>query len=264
MNTVVFVSDRLKASRVEDMTGLPIGVIKGDYSGEYLRTRYRQLVVEEYIDTDALFSALKGGKLFAFADDVPRSLQRMNTERGMLGTFRPVETLYSKELNAGVRKGDAALLSTIESGMRRIGEDEYRALVAKWVPYVQTDYGFRLSWTYAMWISIGIALSFFIVGFFVLQAQVRSKTKDLRRTLGEKEALIKELRDALDKVKRLDGLIPICANCKKIRNDTGYWEQVESYVRERSDARFSHGICPECAKQLYGDILDQSALNDMR
>jgi hypothetical protein len=115
-----------------------------------------------------------------------------------------------------------------------------------------------------MWISIGIALSFFIVGFFVLQAQVRSKTKDLRRTLGEKEALIKELRDALDKVKRLDGLIPICANCKKIRNDTGYWEQVESYVRERSDARFSHGICPECAKQLYGDILDQSALNDMR
>jgi hypothetical protein len=66
-----------------------------------------------------------------------------------------------------------------------------------------------------------------------------------------REKLIGELRDALAKVKVLSGLLPICAVCKKIRNDKGGWEQVEVYVRDRTDASFSHGICPECARGLY-------------
>ncbi len=61
-----------------------------------------------------------------------------------------------------------------------------------------------------------------------------------------------ELRDALDHVKRLQGLLPICASCKKVRNDDGYWQQIELYVSDHSDATFSHGICPECMIKLYG------------
>ena len=60
-----------------------------------------------------------------------------------------------------------------------------------------------------------------------------------------------ELREALSKIKTLSGLIPICASCKKIRDDKGYWTQIESYIHEHSDADFSHGICPECMKKLY-------------
>ena len=67
----------------------------------------------------------------------------------------------------------------------------------------------------------------------------------------ERERLILELREALSKVKTLSGLLPICASCKKIRNDKGYWEQMEIYIRDRSEADFSHGICPECAEKLY-------------
>ncbi len=70
----------------------------------------------------------------------------------------------------------------------------------------------------------------------------------------EHEKIIKELKKALDKVKTLSGLIPICANCKKIRDDRGYWTQVEEYVRDHSDAEFSHSICPECMKLLYPDF----------
>jgi hypothetical protein len=55
-------------------------------------------------------------------------------------------------------------------------------------------------------------------------------------------------------VKTLEGFIPICASCKKIRDDSGYWNQVESYIRDRSDVEFSHSICPECTKELYPDI----------
>ena len=67
----------------------------------------------------------------------------------------------------------------------------------------------------------------------------------------EREKLIKELKNALDQVKQLSGLLPICASCKKIKDDKGYWRQIESYIRDHSEAEFSHGICPECVKKLY-------------
>jgi len=70
----------------------------------------------------------------------------------------------------------------------------------------------------------------------------------------EREKLIRELQEALAKVKKLSGLLPICASCKKIRDDKGYWNQIESYVRDHSEAEFSHGICPECMKKLYPDL----------
>ena len=73
----------------------------------------------------------------------------------------------------------------------------------------------------------------------------------------ELSAMNDELRDALAHVKRLQGLLPICASCKKIRNDDGYWQQIELYVSNHSDAKFSHGICPECMIKLYGKDFTQ-------
>ena len=59
------------------------------------------------------------------------------------------------------------------------------------------------------------------------------------------------LQKQLNEIKRLRGLLPICASCKKIRKDDGYWEVIETYIAEHSEADFSHGICPECVKKLY-------------
>jgi PAS domain S-box-containing protein len=70
----------------------------------------------------------------------------------------------------------------------------------------------------------------------------------------EREKLISDLKSALKEIKQLSGLLPICAHCKKIRNETGYWDQVESYIHEHSEAQFSHGICPECAEKYYPDM----------
>jgi len=70
----------------------------------------------------------------------------------------------------------------------------------------------------------------------------------------ERERLIAELQDALAKVKTLKGLLPICAWCKKIRDDQGYWQQIEAYVRDHSEADFSHGICPLCAQKARAQI----------
>ncbi len=67
----------------------------------------------------------------------------------------------------------------------------------------------------------------------------------------ELEKLNAELKEALDRIKTLTGLIPICAGCKKIRDDKGYWNQLEQYVEEHSDAVFSHGLCPECFQRYF-------------
>lgn len=69
---------------------------------------------------------------------------------------------------------------------------------------------------------------------------------------GQKQ-LVSELQEALAKVKTLSGLLPICASCKKIRDDKGYWSQIEAYISSHSQAEFTHSICPECAKKLYPD-----------
>jgi PleD family two-component response regulator len=66
-----------------------------------------------------------------------------------------------------------------------------------------------------------------------------------------------ELRKALAKIKTLSGLLPICASCKKIRDDQGYWTQLESYISEHSEAEFTHGCCPECMKKLYPEMYEK-------
>jgi PAS domain S-box-containing protein len=102
----------------------------------------------------------------------------------------------------------------------------------------------------------------------ILEERVQQKSAQLVETgqlltveMGERfkaeeelACLVQELQAALAKVKILSGLLPICASCKKIRNDSGYWTQVEVYVRDHSDAEFTHSICPECAAKLYPEF----------
>jgi len=74
-------------------------------------------------------------------------------------------------------------------------------------------------------------------------------TYDLVRSIRysiERKALVAELQESLDNIKTLKGLLPICASCKKIRNDQGYWKTVETYLQEHSNAQFTHGLCPQC------------------
>ncbi len=78
-----------------------------------------------------------------------------------------------------------------------------------------------------------------------------SRQKELEQ---DRDQLILAYRDALERVKTLKGFIPICSSCKKIRNDSGFWSQIEAYISEHSDVEFSHGICPDCAQKLYPEF----------
>ncbi len=70
----------------------------------------------------------------------------------------------------------------------------------------------------------------------------------------EREKLVQELQKALDNIKALSGLLPICSGCKKIRDDDGYWNQIDDYISQHADIDFSHGICPDCAAKFYYDL----------
>jgi CHASE3 domain sensor protein len=98
--------------------------------------------------------------------------------------------------------------------------------------------------------------SMLVAGLLILANWIASREMARRRRAEmEQRELIDKLQKALAEVKTLSGLIPICGWCKSVRNDTGYWQSVEHYVKAHTDANFSHGICPNCAEKFKADIL---------
>ena len=90
-----------------------------------------------------------------------------------------------------------------------------------------------------------------------LQKQLAQANAHLQQQVDEERRLNGELQGALDQIKILSGLVPICSCCKNIRDDEGFWHQIESYLHEHSDMVFSHGICPSCVKKLYPEFYDK-------
>lgn len=87
-----------------------------------------------------------------------------------------------------------------------------------------------------------------------INGKLLEEIEERKRTELEKEQLIAQLQQAMQQVKILSGFLPICASCKKIRDDTGYWRQIEEYISTHSNALFSHSICPDCTKKLYPEF----------
>lgn len=111
-------------------------------------------------------------------------------------------------------------------------EADFSTSAGQQIPYLFTGYAFTQNDVQYL-VGIGLDIS------------------DRVRTEKEKGVLIGKLHETLSKVKQLSGLLPICASCKNIRDDEGYWQQIEAYIREHSEVEFSHSICPDCVKKLY-------------
>jgi ligand-binding sensor domain-containing protein len=90
-----------------------------------------------------------------------------------------------------------------------------------------------------------------------LVREVEQRTGELQDLLAERDTLVQELTLALDKVRTLKGLLPMCSHCKKIRDDQGYWQQVEVYIEDHTEAEFTHGLCPDCIRKLYPEAYEK-------
>jgi hypothetical protein len=174
-------------------------------------------------------------------------------------------------------------LPAFSFGMLRLTRRQYLSVVASVMglyasvlvlEYCQDRQGFSIQYELFLFVIFGILLAWFaFFGGFVsdLRRHLLEQNKKIRKAHEEiqieikerklaqieKDNLIVELKDALSKVKALSGLLPICAVCKKIRDDRGYWNKIESYIHDHSEADFSHGICPECAEKLYPEFYDE-------
>ena len=124
------------------------------------------------------------------------------------------------------------------------------------VPY--SDAGQRYLDVYLTFV-ISTAVIFAIITL-ILQNHTQEKERldALNRILEEKNAMLnrsnRDLEAAISQIDTLNGLLPICSACKKVRDDKGYWSQIEAYIQAHSKAEFTHGICPECAQRLYPDV----------
>ncbi|MFC1834008.1 PAS domain-containing protein [Thermodesulfobacteriota bacterium] len=105
-----------------------------------------------------------------------------------------------------------------------------------------------------IWIEIIKSPSYNDQGMVIGTTGIARDITARKQAQNEREQLVTELQRALAHVRQLSGLLPICASCKNTRDDRGYWQQIEEYIRDHSEADFSHGICPECARKLYPEF----------
>ncbi|WP_319525474.1 PAS domain-containing protein [uncultured Desulfosarcina sp.] len=147
-------------------------------------------------------------------------------------TMSPLDFIVSEDKDR-VRK---TIESVFETGNADV-EAGFSTISGKTIPYLFTGYKFNQN-DLKYLVGVGLDIS------------------DRVKVEKEKENLIAKLQEALSQVRQLSGFLPICASCKKIRDDKGYWNQIESYIEDHSEAEFSHSICPNCAKKLYPDLFE--------
>jgi PAS domain S-box-containing protein len=178
---------------------------------------------------DAIITADKGGKI-TFCNAAAYKMFG-HREGELIG--QSVSILMPQRFKAAHEKGMAKVVATGKS--RLINETIELFGITK----AGSDFPVELS------------LSTWISGDDPFYTGIIRDISERKQHEKERDALIDNLKKSLTKVRKLSGLLPICASCKKIRDDKGYWNQIEAYIRDHSEAEFSHGICPECSEKLY-------------
>lgn len=155
-------------------------------------------------------------------------------------------------LSIAVRRDWPELVSIFDKGLAAMSFEEHNTIRQKWIA-VRYEHGIGVK-DIVFWTAVvgGIA-ALLMSAFYVWNRRLAREIEIRRKTEAEKEKLIDELTRALNEIKTLRGILPICCECKNIRDDKGYWTQIEEYISTHSEADFSHGLCPQCIDKLYAD-----------
>jgi ABC-type amino acid transport substrate-binding protein len=277
MHGTIFVRDGEKSiRRQEDLKDKEVLVMRGDTAHEYA---IKENLSDKLILTDSFEQAMKllsEGQHDALVIQQLVGLQLIkklgisnvvNVSSIQETSLKPVGkplSGFEQKFCIAVREGDGELLALLNEGLAIvIANGTYNELYNKWFGPILPlpSVPLTLILKYLLFTLGPILFLLAMVGLWYLKREVARKTQNLRAEIRErmqaeeeKEKLIVELQKAFDEVKTLGSLLPICASCKKIRDDKGYWNQLESYIQEHTGTAFSHGICPDCAKKLYPDL----------
>jgi len=240
-------------SGLNDLHGKKLACIRKVMTYNWLM-RDKIKIIPQFVDTppDALKSVAEGDS-DAYIGNLAASSYLID-KYGLFNLKVAAPTPYGNyDLYIAVRSDWPELVSILNKTLRAMTPEDHTAIRNKWLS-VRYEHGIRLTdiirWGF---LAVACVLPVLIVTL-IWNRRLNKEIEIRKQTQKGNEKLISELQDALSKVQLLSGLLPICANCKKIRDDQGYWNQIESYVRTHSEAEFTHGICPECAKKLYPDL----------
>jgi len=203
--------------------------------------KYEQLVYEQFDIIREMIIGTEG-----------KNLEKRT--RQLFSDWKPIREEVFILFNSG-RKDEAALI-TKGKGAGHVAKLEEKMLQLTSYARKKADSFMQLSeksQSKVENISVLLVLAGIFLSAFIAFFTVRHVLKVEKALLNQRN----ELQKALSEIKTLSGLLPICASCKKIRDDKGYWNQIELYIRDHTEAEFSHGLCPICAENLYGDFLNE-------
>ncbi|MCG8568626.1 MAG: transporter substrate-binding domain-containing protein [Spirochaetes bacterium] len=174
---------------------------------------------------------------------------------------------YQYDLSLAVRKDLVLLQSILNKTINQMPDKTRRSIKEKWITLEITPFFLTREFFIFIFSLLG-AILFIVIWNYTLHIKVKQRTKELADYKNHLEELVEartldltnaneQLTEALANVNTLSGLLPICSNCKKVRNDDGYWGSIENYIQQHSDADFSHSLCPDCANKLYGDLANE-------
>ncbi len=154
-------------------------------------------------------------------------------------------------LAIAVRSDWPELADILDKGLAAMPREQHDRIRQKWIP-VRYEHGLGIA-DIVTWAGLvgGVAAILLAISYY-WNSRLAREIQERKRVEADKERLIVELRQALGNIKTLHGILPICSECKSIRDDKGYWRQIEAYIGEHSDADFSHSLCPKCMEKLYG------------
>lgn len=243
---------------LQDLSGRTISTVKDQIIHTKLLTGYGHLnlrILESESSAKDLETVSLGGADATIIDLGVASYLTQKLRLTNLKVMAPSE-LDRIELAMGVRKDWPVFQGILEKTLARITVEERNIINQKWIQFKYEPGVSReriLRWSGAGALGIGTVLAIFLYWNRSLKKEL-SERKKIEK---ERNDLIDKLKQALTEVKTLRGCLPICASCKNIRSDSGYWEKIENYIQEHSEAHFSHCICPDCLRELYPDMAEE-------
>ena len=230
---------------IHDLHGKTLAVIRKNAANEWLE-KDGIAFTASYVNSPAeRLKAVAAGRVDAGIENLAAATYIIQTH-GLANIKIAAPTPYeSYDLHMAVNKSQPQLLGIINKAIGAITLGQHMQIKNDWLS-VRYEHGLRKS-DIIQWVSSVI----FVAAVILLVVFAWNRT--LKKEISAKKKLIAELQDAMAEIKTLKGIVPICSGCKKIRDDAGFWNHLEVFIEEHSQASFSHGLCPECGEKLYGD-----------
>jgi ABC-type amino acid transport substrate-binding protein len=233
--------DRIFVEESLEGAGTLFAVVKNDIAIEKLKRRYPEINLVEVKNNIEALQMVYDGEVFGYIGAqgaVAFAIQSIDLDQLAVTGSLPLRY----ELSVATRNDEPLLGSAFEKAVLHIDPKEGQSIRDKWIAItIETVTDYTLLWQILGLVSIIIVV--------LIGSRRRVSKANQKLTV-----LNAELVTALEEIKTLRGIIPICSYCKKIRNDEGAWEIMEAYISAHSDAQFSHGACPECYKEIMDEL----------